>query len=538
MLTFLANCTNRWLVSLFVVAGVAGSAAAQTPSQPWFGLPAPGPVTETPVDFTHLDLPRIPAPDASKAPELEGAKLVQYIKDIVAFSYASRDAGDQLWGRIAGSKYTDQAVEYVAKQLRDAGLSVTEVPVPFVRANDPLHWSVRVLGTPEFGPGSDPIELKSAIPMPVGGAGGGRGRGEGEPDASGPHTVTAPVVFVGEGNSTNLAMIDVKGKIAVMVKEPVPTAFYGDAEDGSTQILTRAGAVGVIEIYDMPGNMHLFLGACGPQELCFTVGGEDGAFLRAAIEHAAAAKALDKLQMELSVTRSGPQNFTAHVLVAKLAGRDSSENIVVSTHSDSWFTGANDNASGMAGMIGLAKQYAKGPKPQHDFYFFLSPGHHSPTNGEASLVKYDPSIPTKNIVALNLEHIGQAGTYRVYSKSTTDKYGNRGAAYVPTNWDSQGREVTMGPDSAAIKKAWIEAAMREQYTAPAIISISPVAEIAPFVAAGGAGIQDVETSPWFHTSGDSVNTISPEGMQRVMLFYKDFLDCMDKLSRKQVRNGQ
>jgi Peptidase family M28/PA domain len=535
MLTFFPSAKSRLLISFLAVATVAGSAAAQSPSQPWFGLPAPGPVTETPVDFTHLDLPRIPAPDASKAPELQGAKLVQYVKDIAAFSYASRDAGDQLWGRLAGSKYTDEAVEYVAKQLRDAGLSVTEVPVPFVRANDPIHWSVRVLGAPEFGPGSDPIELKSAVAMPVGGpAAGGRGEAT-NPDVSGPHTVTAPVVFVGEGNSTNLAMVDVKGKIAVMVKEPVPTAFYSGAEEGSMQTLVQAGAVGVIEIYDMPGNMQVFLGGCGPQALCFTVGGEDGAFLRAAIEHAAAAKALDKLQVELSVTRSGPQNLTAHALVAKLAGRDPSENIVLSTHSDSWFTGANDNASGMAGLIGLAKQYAKGPKPQHDFYFFLSPGHHSPTNGTASLVKYDPSLPKNNIVLLNLEHIGQAGTYRIYSKSTTDKYGNRAAAYVPTNWDSQGREVTMGPDSAAIKKAWIDAAIREQYTGPAIISNAPVAEIAPFVAAGGAGIQDVETSPWFHTTGDSVDTISPEAMQRVTLFYKDFIDTVDKLSREEVQ---
>src|ERR1700722_19406010 len=80
---------------------------AQTPSAAWFGLPAPGAATDQVVDFTHLDMPRIPAPDASRVPDLEGAKLVQYIKDVVGFSYASRAAGDKLWGRLAGNQYTD-----------------------------------------------------------------------------------------------------------------------------------------------------------------------------------------------------------------------------------------------------------------------------------------------------------------------------------------------------------------------------------------------------------------------------------------------
>jgi Peptidase family M28/PA domain len=512
------------------------SASSQMPSGAWFGLPAPGPATEQVVDFHNFDLPRIPAPDASSAPELEGGKLIQYVNDFVAFSYASRAAGERLWGRLAGTTFTDESVAYVAKQLRDAGLPVTEQALPFMRYNHPVEWRVRLLGAPEFGPGSQPIDLASAMPMPIM-AGGTSPNDEGRVDASGTRTVTAPLVFAGGGSATSLATIDVKGKIALFLFEPVPAAFYSDAMREATQGLIQAGAVGVIGIYDMPGNMQLMLGASPSDAPCFTIGGEDGSFLRAVIERTAAAKVLDKLTMELTITRAHPEKLEAEVLVAKIAGRVPGENIVISTHSDSYFAGANDNASGVAGLIGLAKQYARGPQPQHDLYFFLSPGHHHNTGGTAGLLTYNPSLPQENIVMLNIEHVGQVGTYRIYSQMTTDKYGRRSSRYVPTNWDSQGREVTMGPNSAAIKKVWNDAALRNQYTAPAIISIWPIAEIGPFVAAGGAGIQDVETSPWFHTSGDTVETVSAETMQRVMLFYKDFIDNMDKLSREQVRKG-
>jgi Peptidase family M28 len=529
-----------WIAAVaFIFVGVSVLvSSAQTAATAWFGLPSPGPATEQVIDFTHLDIPRIAAPDASGAPELEGGKLVQYVKDIVQFSYASRAAGEKLWGRLAGSPYTDQTVEYVAKEWRGAGLTVNELPVPFVRNNHPVAWHVRLLAAPEFGAGTEPIELASAVPMGVAAPGGRGGPDEqGAPTAAGEHKVTAQLVYVGDASPTALSLTDVKGKIAIFVIEPAPGAFYSDALRQGPQALARAGAAGAIGIYDLPGNLQLSFGSCSQQMMCFTVGGEDGSFLRAVIERAAAVKVLDKLQAELSVTRSGPENLVAHALVAKIAGRDSSENIVLSTHSDSYFAGANDNASGVAGLIGLAKYYARAAKPQHDLYFFLSPGHHSATGATTSLIKHDPLIPKNNIVLLNLEHIGQAGVYRSYTHASVDKYGRRTDQYVPTNWDSQGREVTMGPDSIAIKNAWAESAAREQFTGPALIYPSPLAELAPFVAAGGAGIQDVETSPWYHTSGDTVETISPEAMQRVALFYKDFIDSVDKLSRAKVREG-
>jgi Zn-dependent M28 family amino/carboxypeptidase len=237
------------------------------------------------------------------------------------------------------------------------------------------------------------------------------------------------------------------------------------------------------------------------------------------------------------VTFEGPRSLAAEVVLAKVAGRDPSENLVVSAPSDAYFIGANDNASGVAALIALARHYAKGPKPQHDIYFFLSPGHHDPTAGTKALSDHRPALAKQNIVLLNLEHIGQAGVYRSYMRTRPNRYGEPVAAYVPTNWDSQGREVTLAPDSPAIRAAWGRSAVRYGYTGPGVISQPAIADPAGWVAAGGAAVQDVETSPWFHTTGDTPETLSPEAMQRVTLFYRGFLDDMDRSSRAKVWSG-
>jgi len=513
---------------------IAAATVAQTPATPWFGLPAPGPVTGLPVDFSRLDLPRIPAPSARVAADLTSEKLMGYLRDYVKFSYASRDAGDRLWGRMAGSPQTAAAVAYVAQALRSAGLTVSEQSVPFTRYNHPLDWSVHLLGDPTSGPASSPVELASAFPMPVAGAT-PTPADQGEIDASGTKSVSGPLVFAGDGSATSLSMVNATGKIAVVVIEPAPTAFYSETVRQASQLLAKAGAVGLLAIYNMPGNMQLMLGGCPAKLLCFTLGGEDGSFLRSVIERAAAAGTLERLRVELRITRQAATQLQARVLMATIPGREKGENIVVSAHSDAYFEGANDNASGVAALIALARHYAHGRKPRHDLVFFLSPGHHSATNGTAALMNFDPELPKRNLVLLNLEHIGQAGVYRSYMKSTTDRYGRRSAAYVPTNWDSQGREVTLSPDSAALRSAWNDAAARNAFTTPAVINGPAIAEPAPFVAAGGTGVQNVETSVWFHTTGDTVAAIAPEAMQRAALFYRDFIDNVDKLSRSQIR---
>jgi hypothetical protein len=491
-----------------------------------------------PVDFKSRDIPMPPPPAAADAVSLRSESLMTDVNAIVAFSYRSREAGDRLWGRMAGSPQTEAAIDYVANSLRAAGVVMEKRAVPFTRVDRPAAWHARVVADPALG-GGEAVELRSAFPAEslaaMADRAGGGIQSAAPVRSSKPSiaAVIAPVVYVGEGSRAAIASAAVKGKIAIYTIEAAPAAFYSAPRD-AVRVLLAAGAVGVVSIYNLPGNLQTISGLCPAETPCFTVGGEDGAFLRALIERAAQADVLDKVKLDLSITRDSPTALTAQVLVGKIPGRRAGgENLVISAHSDSFFAGANDNATGVAVMIGLAKHYAQ-HRPQHDLYVFLSAGHHEGTGGMRPLADAFPELPKANIVSLNLEHVGQAGVYRSYMARITNKYGDAIPAWTPTNWDSPGREVTLTPNSPAMKAAWIAAAQKFLYTGPARFGGPAIAEPAGLTALGAAAIQDVETSPWFHTSGDVPEAISPETMQRVALFYKEFLDRMDALTRADV----
>jgi hypothetical protein len=509
----------------------------------WFGLPLPGPATEQVIDFAHVDLPMIAAPPVADAPELEGDKLLRYVQDIVAFSYASRAAGDRSWGRLAGTPWAERTVDYVAEEFRKAGLSdVVKSEVPFLGIDRTASdWHVSLLGLPEFGPGTASVELRSAFPM------GQRPEGPGLPakdETLPPITTlaaTAPVIYVGAGTPADLAGKNVSGKIAIMRVEPAPAIFYSNAARVLPQQLVNAGAAGVIEIYAVPGNLQVHFGSC-VNVPCFMLGGEDGEFLMMAIARAAAANVLDKLELSLSQTIVNSAGLHGYLLVGKVPGKSHAENLIVSAHSDAWFAGANDNASGLAALIALARHYAHGHRPLHDMYFVVSPGHHSPIGATQSFVKLYPQLCPANIFSINLEHIGGQGSYPSTFNSkgmgpSTSRYGNAEFLYEPVNWDSPGREIMGAPLTAAVKSAVAVAAQHAQFTAPSRIAVGAIAELAPLVSAGATGLQDVEVNEWYHTSGDTVATVGAQTLQRVAVFYNDLLDRMDRLSRAAVRSG-
>ncbi len=91
-----------------------------------------------------------------------------------------------------------------------------------------------------------------------------------------------------------------------------------------------------------------------------------------------------KLRMRLAVeTRTGLK--TANVWGVLPGATD--ENIAVMAHTDAFFEGAMDNASGMATLVALAEHYAKVPKAQRrrTMTFFTTSAHHSPSGENAGI---------------------------------------------------------------------------------------------------------------------------------------------------------
>ncbi len=89
----------------------------------------------------------------------------------------------------------------------------------------------------------------------------------------------------------------------------------------------------------------------------------------------------------------------------------SDEQIVVVTHTDGFFQGAMDNASGMATGIDIARHYAAMPRAQRPrtMVFMALPDHHHGEAGRTLAIKtYDWS---KVALILNAEHTSQTLLY-------------------------------------------------------------------------------------------------------------------------------
>ena len=343
------------------------------------------------------------------------------------------------------------------------------------------------------------IELRSAVPMEVLGAVDRRGGGVAAagPDGVTPGParahVTGSVVYVDDASAVSIATRDVAGKIAVMVTRPVPASFY-DPPHEKIQALLAAGATGVLAIYDLPGNLEHVGGFCPPGVPGFYLGGRDGAFLLAVIEKAAARGCLDTVRVEASVRFEDPRALTAQGLVGWVRGTDSGDAIIVSAHSDAFFTGANDNATGVAALIGLARHYAA--QPVRDFCFPESRA--SPRDRRHGQPERGLSPPARRGDARR-EHrarIAQAEVYRSYVSRHDDGFGKLVPDWVPTGCGFSSQEMTVTRKSYHL--SWTSSAPRRWRPwspAASLVSEMAMGEPVQLAARGVIGCQGGEARP-------------------------------------------
>ena len=88
------------------------------------------------------------------------------------------------------------------------------------------------------------------------------------------------------------------------------------------------------------------------------------------------------------------------------------EQAMVVAHRDGWFEGANDNAAGVATMVGIAEYFAKIPKAERrrTIVFLGTTGHHNNTAESGAWFASHPEVFDKTAVLLNAEHTGGAET--------------------------------------------------------------------------------------------------------------------------------
>src|SRR5262245_40513182 len=363
-------------------------------------------------------------------------------------------ASDAMRGRATGSPELEKAAAYIAKQFKAAGLQPLDgkgyLQALPVTTNGKPGASNRF----EYSENGKTTALKfneDFIPF----------------NFSSRAKVSGDVVFVGYGitareyNYDDYAGMDVKDKVALILRhEPQEfdekSVFAGKVYTEHAQFSSKAinaknhGARGVILINDRSNHrgegdqLESFGKAAGPADA-----GIPFVQIKAEIAEGwvtSAGKNLDQIAAEIDKDLK-PRSFalpgvevhenvdveravkTVHNVVGYLPG-ETSEYIVIGAHYDhlglgeqfsmapslagTVHPGADDNASGAAGVMELARRLASEPKPKRGIVFMTFAGEELGLLGSSYYANH-PSLPLDKAVAMiNMDMVGRIREGKVY----------------------------------------------------------------------------------------------------------------------------
>lgn len=338
-----------------------------------------------------------PSGDAVYA-DLDGMKIKGYINEVTAISRKSRDDGNQYWGRITGSPYDKMTVDWIAAQFRRIGLETRVQVFPDLPPQWwPTSWEATLAG------GGKTVALKTAYPL--------------YHSAGTNGSVDLAPVWVGLGTAADFKDRDVRGKAVVAYGFPNPGGRQNTALTfGVVKRADDAGAAALFIILGFPGNVMNVPTAAGTTDPArmpiFMLGNQDGTAIRQTIEQQQSPTIRVRLAVEI---KTGMQTQS---VFGVLPGATDDENIAVMAHTDAFFEGAMDNASGVATMVALAEHYAKIPRSQRrrTMTFFTTSAHHSPSGERAAgpwIHNNMRQMLKKTALLVNCEHTAQVATFLV-----------------------------------------------------------------------------------------------------------------------------
>jgi aminopeptidase YwaD len=249
---------------------------------------------------------------AENAPNFSGASANQHVNALSVV----------IGSRVAGAPTQAQTHQYLSSQFQSLGYQTTLQPFPIVAYQD-RGSSVVLSG------GVAPSISANTLQYSVGRA------------------VEAPLAEAGLGKADDFEVANAAGKVAVVTRGE--TRFADKVEAA-----TRAGAAGVIVVNNQPGNFNGSLISASSIP-AVSVSQEDGGVLRRAAREGTGT-------VRIEVNASTEQSAGANVVATRPGGP---RTLVIGGHIDSVAAGpgANDNASGTAVVLELARVMAARPTP-------------------------------------------------------------------------------------------------------------------------------------------------------------------------------
>lgn len=441
-------------------------------------------------------LPLIEGVAQAASDPLAAGRLHQHVVDLCAFG-----------PRRTGLPPQRDASLWLAQKLRAAGLEVQVNDYSFRQwlLDD---WSVDLL------PGDGSSHRLATHPMWAMGT-----SVEGE----------AELVDVGYGTERELDRVDLRGKIAVVDGEMIANVFatYAGLLGQVYWKVVERGGVGMLGTADAPGNLVRLINV-GDNRLddnpmpAWTVGREDFARLRAAAKRGARAR----YSLAAEFTDGTTQDVVG---VLPGTGQDA---LLVDAHVDSMFTGALDDATGVAGVIGLAEHFAAKPKRARPktMYFVGVTGHDTgyPHNGMRNFVESHPELLDRLAASITLDHLaGQGAT------DTGD-----GIRLSPLD-----EERCMLVSNNLLLATMVGSVIVKYGLMPTVPLPEPLARAnkdmeGRLVDAGVPSVNVTMAYPWYHTPDDTPDKIPPAQLRRAVRAHADLLEQLQWIPRSTLRAAE
>ena len=393
---------HKTLIPLALLLLTAGAAllGAQRAAAPASQTPGDRPARQAAATFMRTSQVggRL-APSEQAYAAIDGTHLMQYVNDMTAISRRYRDHGHaQFWGRIIGTDADAENAQWMLDKFKQLGLAdvhqqVFDLPPQWM----PKSWSVTASG------GGKTLEVATAQPTYQAVATSGDG-------------LDVEAVYVGLGSDAELNMAkDLRGKAVLFYSIDLASRHVGVADNAIRRIEER-GAAAILVAQGLPGNMKTQFYPVNSKVPTFSIGQQDGFKLRDLIAASGSTPARMKIRLDVDMT----PNLKSSTVWGSLPGT-TDETIFVIAHRDGWFEGANDNAAGVATMVGLAEYFAKIPQSQRrrTINFLGTTGHHNSGAQSGTWLSQHPEVFAKTVLLLNAEHTGA-----VLTSHTSARNGN------------------------------------------------------------------------------------------------------------------
>ena len=233
-----------------------------------------------------------------------------------------------------------------------------------------------------------------------------------------------------------------------------------------------------------------------------------------------------KLTVKLvEISKTGPA--TSNTIIGTLPGK-TDDIIVIGTHTDSTFTGAFDNAAANAGLITLAKYYAKiSPENREKTMIFVGwTGHECESIGSRIFVEMHEEMLSKITTFIELDGFGCNGYYN-----------QADGGIVATNMDER-RGIFITDNSILLEFA-SDAVLKYKLLPAVYLSalLLQVGDYAPFANKGVPSLLIIGKSPLYHTELDTIDTIRPNQLERSAKAHIEIINRIQAANAEDIKNS-